>query len=459
MRLSKGFSQVIIANILNLIISIGNGFLLPKYLSVESYANLKIFLLYMSYVGVLHFGYIDGIYIKYGGKSINEIDIKELGLEKKALIYFQVFISIFFIVIAGFLLDSNLLLAALCVLPYNMIAFYQYVYQATGEFKEYRYIISLRSILLFVGNLFFLFILKTDNVFFYIQVQIIVAFGVWFYYEKKNKIKNLWNFISLEKIYTRVRENIYIGIIVMLGNFMGIWITSIDRWFVKFLCSVAEFAHYSFAVTMLRLINVVINAFSVTSYNFFCREPLDEEIHRFRRLVLIIGAAIIAITFPLKFIIYLCLKKYIDAFPVIVILFAAQFILIEVNAVYMNLYKALNSQKKYLTQMVIVTMIAFISNAIIGYLYDSHIIAYAVATFLTAIVWLVLCQRDLTKYKMSNNEWIYILLTMIGYFICNYFSAWGGGSIYVCWILLETIFLFPRDAKYILCEAIKILKR
>ena len=77
MKLSKGIIQVITANLINLVISVGNGFLLPKFLSVESYAALKTFLLYTSYIGILHLGYVDGIYIKYGGKTIGSIDAEE----------------------------------------------------------------------------------------------------------------------------------------------------------------------------------------------------------------------------------------------------------------------------------------------------------------------------------------------------------------------------------------------
>ena len=47
--------------------------MLPKYLSIETYAGLKTFLLYTSYVGILHFGYVDGIYIRYGGKEKEEL--------------------------------------------------------------------------------------------------------------------------------------------------------------------------------------------------------------------------------------------------------------------------------------------------------------------------------------------------------------------------------------------------
>ena len=83
MKLSKGIIQVILANIINLIISIGNGFLLPKFLSVESYAALKTFLLYTSYIGILHLGYIDGVYIKYGGKAIKAICLEQFTYEKR----------------------------------------------------------------------------------------------------------------------------------------------------------------------------------------------------------------------------------------------------------------------------------------------------------------------------------------------------------------------------------------
>ena len=108
-------------------------------------------------------------------------------------------------------------------------------------------------------------------------MQVAVSFIIWIYYERKNKIENTGNKLSLEKVWNKLNENIHLGIIIMLGNFMGVWITSIDRWFVKIFFSVAEFAYYSFAVTMLRLINVVITAFSVTLYNFFCKNPVKNK--------------------------------------------------------------------------------------------------------------------------------------------------------------------------------------
>ncbi|MCM1234773.1 MAG: hypothetical protein NC489_32120 [Ruminococcus flavefaciens] len=449
MKLSKGIVQVIFANILNLMISIGNGFLLPKYLSIEAYADLKAFLLYTSYVGILHFGYVDGIYIKYGGRTIDTIDTEKFANEKRVLFLFQFTVTLPIVLIAILIDNTNLLFAAISILPINMVLFFKFIYQATGEFKEYRYITNLGSILIFILNLLSLFIIKTDISLWYIGIQVVISFVVWIYYEGKNRTINICNKCSLEEVWNCLSENIHLGIIIMLGNFMGVWITSIDRWFVKILYSVADFAYYSFAVTMLRLINVVVTAFSVTLYNFFCKKPKDQEVDILRKIVLVVGAIIIAIIFPLEFIIRTYLEKYIYALPVIKVLFMAQFVLIAVNAVYLNLYKARNLQKKYLIRMIVVTVTAFFLNGMIGYMWND-IMAYAAATFLTAFVWLILCQIDLPEYKMKVNEWIYVLMALVSYFVSNRFNYWIGMGNYICLIMVITVLLFQKDFKRLL---------
>lgn len=71
--LKRGMLSVLIANIINLCFSLLSSFMLPKWLSVDTYALVKTFQLYASYAGLLHFGYVDGIYLKYGGKDIDTV--------------------------------------------------------------------------------------------------------------------------------------------------------------------------------------------------------------------------------------------------------------------------------------------------------------------------------------------------------------------------------------------------
>lgn len=76
--MKRGLFQILLANIISLIIGIGMSFLVPKYLSIESYAAYKTYALYISYAGFFHFGYADGMYLKYGGKKIDEIEKRDL---------------------------------------------------------------------------------------------------------------------------------------------------------------------------------------------------------------------------------------------------------------------------------------------------------------------------------------------------------------------------------------------
>lgn len=88
-KLQKGIVAVLIANLVNVAFSLATNFLLPKYLSIESYAGIKEFQLYVSYVGLFHLGFVDGIYLKYGGKTLGKDVDKEFSTDLSTMCIFQ----------------------------------------------------------------------------------------------------------------------------------------------------------------------------------------------------------------------------------------------------------------------------------------------------------------------------------------------------------------------------------
>ena len=70
-RLSKGIQMVFITNVIGMLFSLITNFALPKYTSIETYAEIRTYQLYVTYIGVLHLGYIDGVYLKYGGRELS----------------------------------------------------------------------------------------------------------------------------------------------------------------------------------------------------------------------------------------------------------------------------------------------------------------------------------------------------------------------------------------------------
>ena len=92
-NLKRGIALVFIANAINLCISLVNGFVMPKYLSLGAYADIKTYHLYANYIGVLAFGYSDGLYLMYGGKHISEVGSTGINTCRSNLILTQIMMT------------------------------------------------------------------------------------------------------------------------------------------------------------------------------------------------------------------------------------------------------------------------------------------------------------------------------------------------------------------------------
>lgn len=417
-KLSRGIAQVLLANFINLAISFCNGFIIPKYLSIPSYAQYKTFLLYTSYVGILHFGFIDGVYIRYGGKNLEDINRKDFSNLHKVLLVSQVAVTGVGLTASLFIKDIYFVLAMACVLPVNMLMFYRMVYQAVGKFDGYRRILNSQAIGVFVVQMIALLAARIDDARVYCLIYLVVTISVWIFFRYEMRYMHTKSYCSFRDMLSVFNDNVGIGYIVMLGNFMSIWMASIDRWFVKIKCSESDFAYYSFAVSLLKLVNAVFSAFSVTLYNYFCDNHDPVRVSSIRRKILLIGSFVISCSFIFRFVIEIVIPKYAPAERVMSFLISSQLFSVLVNAVYLNLYKALKLQKRYLKIMIKISVIAVGLNLIFGVLTNYRMESFAGATLLTSVIWIIFCQVDLRKYRPDIREGFYMLSI-----ICSFFAS------------------------------------
>lgn len=445
----KGIVSILVANIINLGFSLLSSFLIPKILSTESYADLKSFQLYATYAGLLHLGYVDGLYLKWGGKSFDSIVNEQLEKDLSSLRIFQLFITAISICIG--LCTSNwiIVLFGFSILPANMMSCYKYLYQAVGEFKIYSRIINATTISYFILNMFCLFILKTDNSTFYISVYILVDIVLWLILDIKIHKKLNIKLISFKFSFEQTKNNISSGILLTLGNISSSFLTGMDRWFIKILMNDYAFAQYAFAVSLENFLNVVITPISVTMYNYFCKERDADSIIRVRNVIQIFAAYIIACAFPAKLIIELFLNKYLDSVNIMFYLFSAQLFYITIKCVYVNLYKADKRQKKYFLNVVVVLIFGALFNGILYFIFKNKEV-FAIATLVSAILWWFLNSFDYKHVKYNARDCIYIFLVDILYLITgNYLNTILGFCIYIFAVSLLSILFMRNDFIYL----------
>lgn len=442
--IKSGMFKVLIANVINLIIGLLSSFILPKYLTVNSYATFKTYQLYISYIGLLHFGYVDSLYLLYGGEDLSKISKTSL---KENLATYQVFQIVVMAVslLLGFLLKNSLILVfSFSIVPSNMLSFYQCLYQASGEFSLYAKIINSTTVSYFLLNMFFIFALHKDNPYFYIGVIIVVnccicvllKINFWNRSKIKFSIKN----INLDLIPYNIKN----GILLTLGNLSSILLTGMDRLFVKFTMNNLAFAQYSFAVSIENFLEVLTSSVTITMYNFFCRISCKKKICEVRNMVMIFAAFVVSCAFPARLILEIYLKKYIESVNVMFLLFGAQIFYIIIKGVYVNLYKANKRQKEYFTKLICIIFLGFIFN-IICYLIVPVKESFAIGTLMSSICWYFICIHDFNDFKYSKKEICYPFVQVFAYLTCGiYFKAVFGGIIYILSTLLITFVLLPE---------------
>ena len=182
MNFRKGIVYIFMANIINLMASLFAGFVLPKMLSVETFSDIKLFQLYVTYLGILHLGFSDGMYLKHGGKSAAVVNGKEINAEFRTFKAFQTIISILAIAVSLLIQNWILFFCALVILPVNVGNYLRSLYQATGEFKKYSRFTNVNTLFIFLINIVLLFIIKSDNPVVYISSYIVAYFMYWIFF-------------------------------------------------------------------------------------------------------------------------------------------------------------------------------------------------------------------------------------------------------------------------------------
>lgn len=441
-NLKRGIFLILWANVINLSISLITNFVLPKYLSVESYAYIKTFQLYINYIGILHLGFADSLYLKYGGKTQNTIDKDGLALELSTIRTFQFIITILALICSVILKDKILMLVSITILPYNMTNCFKGVCQATGNFKIYSTTIKANTIMLFLVN-FILLIIGSDRYFVYIVGYCCVYILIWISLERVFKKgfleKTPFSFLfSLSVLSLNIKN----GIFLMLGNFCSLIMTGMDRWFVKILMDTVAFAQYSFSVSMVNFLNYAVTPVSTTLYNYFCHDHSNAEIVRVRKIIMMFASFLIICAYPAKFILEIYLPKYLDATNSLFILFGSHLFFILIQSIYTNLYKAQKRQKTYFIKLCVVLAVGAILNMLCFKLYP-YKETFAIATLLCSVFWLVICQFDFKGITISLSEISFLIIVISTFLISGQLldAIWGFLVYSIVYVICALLFL------------------
>lgn len=456
MGLKKDLILVSSSNLIVLFSGILNGLVLPGILTIESFANLKTYALYASFIGLLHFGFVDGINIKYGGKSDSNIDNKKAIILHNFFLFFQIIIFLLFLIF-GLIIKSNIFfLLILAILPYNLQSFFLFYYQALGKFKEY----SIATVISPVMSIFFTVILILFDIkdyYFYVTSNILgylfsaLYLEIVFRKSKKNnksiKIHSLFReFLDLRK---EIKMIFFSGIFILLGNILFNLYYDMGRWFAKLFFNNIAFANYSLGISLIGFVLIFINSINKTFYPHLFNNYNQTSFNKYKNTLYILGSFSLTGYFFLRYIVILFLPKYIESLSITAILITSIPGLLVVKSIYVNSYKILKTEKHFMYDSLRYLFVSIVIY-LVSFLFSKNLNSIALASVISVYCWALFpINNKYFNFKIMLKELLYLFIL----FLLFYFFIWFDFNLItsiISFLLLLTLLNFMFFKKTIL---------
>lgn len=377
----------IIAQLVNFLLGLAKVLVLPIILGVSGFGYWHVYLLYVSYLGLLSLGFNDGIYLRYGKFDYADMPKPVLRSSIRLFIIMQLIMMgiAFFAVrfepdpgkqVSLFWVVINIPIAGLSGILIHVL-------QVTNQLKKFILYSVIDKIILFVFIIIFL-ITNTDNYLLVIAIDTfskLIVLGLMAY-----ECNELFIGASdkLRSAYFEFRENISVGSKLMIASLTGMLVFGFGRFVVERFDSVAAYGTYSFAISTTNLVLIFMTAIGVVVYPTMNR--LDEKKYstyftKIDKILSILVFGLLIIYFPLRLFIIEFLPDYIPIFEYLPVIFSVIFIQSKMQILINPYFKLLREEK----EMLKANLLGLISAIIIIvplYLFYGSVLSVAIGTVL-----------------------------------------------------------------------------
>ena len=417
-KIIKNFSYTLVSNIIAFAISALVTFIVPKVLGVENYSYFQLYLFYVNYTGFLHFGWADGIYLRYGGCYYDELNKEKFSGQFKAYCFVECIISII-IIIASLFFDVSVdkqfifIMIAISIPLHLPKTFLQYVLQGTNRIKEYsRLTIIDRSI--YIVLVLSIVLLRIDDYKGIVIADLIGKTGslVYALYQCREII-----FSKSERIIIVVKEiweNISVGIKLMVANIASMLIIGIVRLGIENQWDVITFGKVSLTMSISNLLMIFIRAVATIMFPLLRRidtEKMLDIYKAIRACIMPLLLGMLVFYYPVKVVMSAWLPQYAESLNYMALLFPMCVYESKMSMLVETYLKTLRKEKILLVVNVLAVILSAIFTGISAY--NMHNLDVTVCSILLLLMIRCVLAEVVLSRIMKINVVTDILLEII----------------------------------------------
>ena len=318
-KLAKNMIVSVAAQAVTLLVSFILYLVVPRYVSEYTYSYWQMYMLYIAYVGVLHFGLLDGLVLRYGAYDYNELDRSRIRSQFMMLLFMLSCFAVLLGITSLFVFEGErrfvFLLVAVGIVTKNLATYNSYIFQITNRIERYaavtivqRGFFGLISVALLLG--------KVDYFVWYCVADIAgdllgFALGVLF-----NRAQVYFGRgIPRREFMEETKANLSAGILLMLANWSSVLLIGSARMITEWRWGELVFGKVSFAFSLTNVFLTFVTAVSVVlfpSLKRLDREKLPEMYGNIRKAISLFMCFALVMFFPGSYIV----EKWIPAYAV-----------------------------------------------------------------------------------------------------------------------------------------------
>lgn len=442
--LIKGFSYVFLSNMLSMAVTATLVMVIPKLVNTETYGYYQLYLFYINYVGLLQFGWCDGIYLRLGGKYYKDLDkplystqFRMLGL-MEIIIYLCIFLGSLIFVKD---INKHFVIGAVCVAAVGMCLrwFITFILQPTARIKEYA-IVTISEKILFVilamslmaaGYRDYKLLLAADVFSKYVSLGI----GIWFCRDIVFS-----NTATVKSAIPEIKENMSAGIKLMLASLSSMLIIGVVRFGVENHWDIATFGKVSLTLSLSNMVMTAINAIAVVMYPMLRRTdegslPKIYGIMRVLLMGLIFGG--IVFYYPAYRVLSLWLPQYAESLRYAAILLPMCAYESKMSMLVNTYFKTLRLEnllmKCNMAALALSVVLTLVSTLLLNSVTAAIISILIVLIFRCILSEIILSTK--LPIKVIKDIFIEIVMT-VAFIVCNWFFGFAGMMMYaVCYAM------------------------
>ena len=267
----KNISIVAVSNGLMLLASILIGIILPIIFSYDDYGYYRLFALYVTYFGLFHFGFIDGIYLHFGGVDYAHIESRSQRFRAltKFLLLLEFAVAVLAIAFALFFLEGDrrivFILLGVNVIAINMMTYYQFISQVTSRFKEYSIRNIIYAILISISVLI-IYLFKLTDYKVILLATILINYTLMFLYMHTYRNISFGKSDSISDSKNEIWYYFKLGFPLLIANLISVFMLNMSKQVVDHYFEINVFAIFSFAYSLMSFANIFVAAISTVVY-------------------------------------------------------------------------------------------------------------------------------------------------------------------------------------------------